>query len=197
MAGGFSSATPAVLSDVSSFLLTQLSAEEPRVRSCTLDWLKRVFPYNHLPARYACVALAADVRSELQSSAINGLDPALHASFKSLPKTLSDGLSPVGAQLYPSFSAAVLYFTSTGASSPSSPLTALAPPSCVALLSFLEKCFQAQRYPGEGAVVSVSPDACDVYRSIVEHVLGLDPSMAGASAAHEVCTYPYPVSHSL
>ena len=68
------SCSPAVLSELSTFLCERVTDDDAMCRRSALDWLRRVFPFNHIPARVACMQLAGDNRGDIKAVALQGLD---------------------------------------------------------------------------------------------------------------------------
>jgi hypothetical protein len=170
IASGFAGATPTVLGDLSTLLLRAVESPEPRSRLSAVDWMKRVFPFCDLPARFACVRLCGDVRTEIRSAALAGLDVKTF-----LPKSSRAEESP-GLDLYPPFRDLLAFFVEGHPSR----LMSLNTQSCIALLDFCDRTLNAQRDCG-----TCDPTAVTTFASVVEHVLKIDPSVGGSGEAHE------------
>ena len=184
IASGYVAASPSILAELSTLLTSKLHVAEQRARQAALDWFKRVFPFAEMPARYACVVLAADSRSEVRSAAQAGLDVTAYMKSRhiAVDTAAADADVCVGAAHYPAYADAVAYFSSFAEGASGIRASSLQPQSLVAMLTFLENCLNASIAQGVAATV----DALECHRALIDVCMRVDVSIAQASHAHEV-----------
>lgn len=65
---------------VQQLLLESVAPQQPEpARMAALQWALKLFPFDHVPARYLCMLAAADSRFQVAEAALEGLQPGKFA----------------------------------------------------------------------------------------------------------------------
>ncbi|GMH36012.1 hypothetical protein BSKO_03880 [Bryopsis sp. KO-2023] len=59
--------------DIENLLIKSIQSSEAAVRLCAVQWAVKLFPYEHIPARYICILGAGDTKVEVAEEAKRGL----------------------------------------------------------------------------------------------------------------------------
>jgi hypothetical protein len=92
-----------------------LSAVQPAVRLCAVQWAVRLFPPSHLPSRHICILAAGDTKPEVRELGLNGLGLGRGSSPYAGPPAAAAGggdskQGGAGAAELPNVAAVVGYF---------------------------------------------------------------------------------------
>ncbi|KAF5832303.1 proteasome stabiliser-domain-containing protein [Dunaliella salina] len=65
--------TPQQASELNDLLLTSIGAHQDALRLCAVQWANRLFPLDHVQARWICVLAASDTKLEVRDEGARGL----------------------------------------------------------------------------------------------------------------------------
>ena len=60
---------------IEQLLLGSISSPQEASRLCAAQWANRLFPFQHVPARYISTLAAGDVKLEIREEGQSGLNP--------------------------------------------------------------------------------------------------------------------------
>ena len=60
---------------IEQLLLGSISSPQEASRLCAAQWANRLFPFQHVPARYICTLAAGDIKLEIREEGQSGLNP--------------------------------------------------------------------------------------------------------------------------
>ncbi|KAL3147888.1 hypothetical protein ABBQ32_002606 [Trebouxia sp. C0010 RCD-2024] len=151
---------------IEQLLLGSITSPQEASRLCSAQWANRLFPFQHVPARYICMLATGDAKLEIREEGQGGLNP---------PKPQPG--APQVQVTYPPLAAMVAYIQSRhaalkqAANSPRGSMDMtkqlpLAPKAYLALIAFLRECRSKQE---------AQPDAPpQEYLGILEHAMVKD-----------------------
>ena len=60
---------------IEQLLLGSITSPQEASRLCAVQWANRLFPFQHVPARYICALAAGDIKLEIREEGQSGLKP--------------------------------------------------------------------------------------------------------------------------
>ena len=60
---------------IEQLLLGSITSPQEASRLCAAQWANRLFPFEHVPARYICALAAGDIKLEIREEGQSGLKP--------------------------------------------------------------------------------------------------------------------------
>lgn len=60
---------------IEQLLLGSITSPQEASRLCAVQWANRLFPFQHVPARYICALAAGDIKLEVREEGQSGLKP--------------------------------------------------------------------------------------------------------------------------
>ncbi|KAK9810293.1 hypothetical protein WJX72_008148 [[Myrmecia] bisecta] len=172
LATSYTGCTGEAAAKIEGLLLDSIASPQEASRLCAVQWAVRLFPFDHLPARYICILGAGDHKLEIREGALKGLKPPKDPKGKA-PQKVS----------YPAPGAAVAYFTARhprlGQPTDMGKPLLLQPKAFLALIAFLRRCRSHQLANAGGAALadgdtemtSASSTLPDAYTGVLEHAL--------------------------
>ncbi|KAL3621946.1 hypothetical protein CASFOL_034142 [Castilleja foliolosa] len=140
LAVAYKDAPTKVLKDVELILLQNSQVEQSEVRFCALRWATSLFSVKHCPSRFICMLGAADPKLDIREMALEGLFPG-----EDQRRTQSQGLSPEHPKLSEMLAYILEQQPAIFDSSRIGDIKLLFPSkTCVAMIKFLLKCFEAE-----------------------------------------------------
>ncbi|DBB07277.1 TPA: hypothetical protein ACH3X3_008782 [Trebouxia sp. C0006] len=151
---------------IEQLLLGSITSPQEASRLCAVQWANRLFPFQHVPARYICALAAGDIKLEIKEEGQSGLKPPKYQPGAAQMKVIYPQLGAMVSYTQ-SRQAALKQAAATGRGSldMSKPLP-LQPKAYLALITFLREC----RKQHTDDPKSVSQD----YLGVLEHALVKD-----------------------
>ena len=60
---------------IEQLLIGSITSSQEASRLCAAQWANRLFPFQHVPARYICTLAAGDIKLEIREEGQSGLNP--------------------------------------------------------------------------------------------------------------------------
>ena len=161
LAAVFAQRDAATDAELLQLLENSIKQHQEAVRGAAIQWAIRLFPFDHVQARYMCIVGTADVRGQLATAAAEGLDPGQvlkkqRNTEKSSSSSSSGGVNHDVGLKYPRMHTMLEYICSRHPVL-RSPVEegrrlAMASKAFASAIQFLEACRKADESIGGGAV---------------------------------------------
>ncbi|CAM6125657.1 unnamed protein product [Calypogeia fissa] len=173
LAGAYKGCTATVATELEALLLKHVHAVESEARFCAVSWATKWNTFSHVPSRYICMIGAADTKLDIREMAQQGLAP---------PKSDKAGVE-LTTTTYPSLKEMMDYICKQQPRVPSpaplgEQLLLFSAKTYVAMIEFLQKCFEAEQNNSSDNASSESQSsrmaAKDAFRLLLEHGMAHD-----------------------